>query len=243
MKVKEFYEEWAAGELEDPQREGTLLWKADVMADMGLAALSIRSILEIGCAEGIILNRLGAELGVQDLYGVELSTLFVAEGQRRYPHITFYNQDWESAPIGKARFDLLVLCDIIEHLPAPEPLLMTARQIARFVMFKLPVEKCLLNALLRSLGRRPHVGPAHPAGHLHEYTEAEALAFIKTNGFEVLNTRTLVTPTELQYPEPKLKRWYLHPAIIVEKASGFLPMPWRVKVVGGSVFALSEPSG
>lgn len=234
-KLKSFYEEWANRQLEDSRRQHILEWKAREMAPLvRRSGLQINSAMELGCAEGVVLNGLGANLNITTLYGVDLSEIFVEVGQKRYPHITFLNQKWEQILQDDLRVDLLLISDFIEHLPDPDLFLDKIMPLAKYFIFKIPLEKCVMISLYQTLGRRAKIGVDHPSGHLHEYTERQALNLLKAHGYKILQAKSLSTPFELQYAG--LQQWYKHPSVVVEKLANTLPMSWQIGLIGGSLF-------
>jgi hypothetical protein len=237
-ELKSFYEDWASIELEDPQRKAILEWKTDEMAQIiHDSDLKIDSIMELGCAEGIILNRLGAKLKAKRLYGVDLSQKFVSIGQQRYPHINFLNQSWEETFLQDQKVDLLVVSDFIEHLPDPDLFLEKIKPQAHHFMFKIPLEKAWLLSIYKTVGRWPKIGPNHPSGHLHEYDQFQALTLVRSHGYGVLHAKSLVPPFKLVYG--KVRKWYVHPSVVLHKLVVTLfPKKWQIRLIGGSLFAL-----
>jgi len=235
--LKQFYEDWAWQQLEDPRRTRILEWKADNMVPLvRQTGLQFNSAMELGCAEGTVLNRLGNRLNISNLCGVDMSQTFIDVGQKRHPYIKFVNENWENLAGQTQPVDLLLISDFIEHLPNPDQFLEKIKPLAKHFIFKIPLEKCLMINLYQVLGRRAKIGPQHPSGHLQEYHEQKALDLLKTHGYTLLQTRSLVTPFQLQYPGPQ--QWYLHPSVAIEKMAHLLPLRWQLGLIGGSLFAL-----
>jgi SAM-dependent methyltransferase len=71
-----------------------------------------RKVLEVGCGTGDLL----AALEPADGLGIDLSPAMVAIAQSKHPGLRFRAED-VTRPAGGERFDFVVLCDVIEHLP------------------------------------------------------------------------------------------------------------------------------
>ena len=71
-----------------------------------------RSVLELGCGTGDLLNALKPKRGV----GVDFSTEMVHIAKRQYPHLEFRTADIESIDGWGETFDVLILSDVLGHL-------------------------------------------------------------------------------------------------------------------------------
>jgi ubiquinone/menaquinone biosynthesis C-methylase UbiE len=71
-----------------------------------------RSVLELGCGTGDLLNALEPKRGV----GVDFSPEMVHIAEKRYPHLEFQTADIESLPVWGETFDFLIMADVVGHL-------------------------------------------------------------------------------------------------------------------------------
>jgi hypothetical protein len=181
---KEFYEIWAKREAANPERKTTLKWKAVNMANLVLRSLkgeSIRSVCEIGGAEGIVLNTIGCLVDANELVNYDLSSVFCEAGKLEFPEIEFINEEFRQQG---ASYDLIVLSDIIEHVENESEFLEMVSARCRFAVFKIPIEKCVTDAelvyKLRGCFKPENLcyGPTHINGHLRGYTLAQAHASV-----------------------------------------------------------------
>lgn len=70
-----------------------------------------RSVLELGCATGELLNDLKPSYGV----GVDFSPKMIEIAKGKYPHLTFIEMDAENLSLDH-QFDYIVMSDMIGHL-------------------------------------------------------------------------------------------------------------------------------
>ena len=76
-----------------------------------------KRILDIGTGTGEILNALAPSQGS----GIDLSSSMIEKAREKFPQLRFFSGSYESLDLG-ARFDFILLLDVIEHLQAPEKL-------------------------------------------------------------------------------------------------------------------------
>jgi SAM-dependent methyltransferase len=100
------------------------------------------SILEIGCGEGAILNRL-SELHFGDrLFAIEISrtAVEVLEQRRIASLVECKLFDGYTVPYADKQFDLVILSHVVEHLEFPRKLLYEAHRVAKYVFVEVPLE-------------------------------------------------------------------------------------------------------
>ena len=71
-----------------------------------------KSVLEVGCGTGYLLNTLQTSRGV----GIDIRADFIDFGRATYPALTFYQQDASQPIAGGETFDYIVLSDTIGYL-------------------------------------------------------------------------------------------------------------------------------
>jgi SAM-dependent methyltransferase len=161
-------------------------WKAQQVL-RALRGWEPRTICEVGCGAGEILRQLHDRLPAAELVGYEIApaALELAES-RRTERLRFRLQD--AAQDGQ-RFELMLLMDIIEHVPDPIGFLAGLRFKADRVMVHIPLDLCVLSTL------RPGalLEKRRALGHVHYFTEETAVATVLDAGYRVLDampTRT-----------------------------------------------------
>lgn len=149
------------------------------------------TILDVGCGEGSILQRLSDLRFGGELYGLEISTSGVeATLHRNIPRLAECAVfDGYHIPYDDGQFDLAILSHVVEHLEFPERLLGEAARVARLVCVEIPLED---NALAK-LGIIPY-----GTGHLCYYSPKTFRALLERSALTILAQRT-VNSTYRQY--------------------------------------------
>lgn len=136
-----------------------------------VAALEVRSVLDVGCGSGDNLAALAA-LGRYELAGVDLSREALALAQRRVPTAQLALLDIEREALPD-RFDLVVSVQVIEHLLDDVSALRHMAEMARRYLFVSTI--------------RGHMRPSEAAiGHVRNYSAVELQAKLERAGLEVL---------------------------------------------------------
>jgi SAM-dependent methyltransferase len=194
MDFKKFYEEqkdYSAFRNNQEKRteyEVKVRWKADRLVRLIPADLAVTNILEIGCAIGILLNNIAERLSVRDISGIDISAENIKVAKELFPDSIFYEgtiEDLKSVmeTRGLHIFDLVILSDIIEHIPDDLKFLETVRDISSHVVVNLPLEKCFRN-------RHRNYGENDPSGHLRYYDRDMAVSLMRKAGFNVISSFT-----------------------------------------------------
>ena len=156
------------------------------------------SLLDVGCAGGYLLTA-AREKGFE-AWGVEINPEMVqfARGQGHRVHLGVL----ESAKFPDDCFDVVLLCDVLEHVASPRHLLMEVRRITKpggYLYIRGPIGATLAEAIFRSfrrLGRRGiRILPGYPY-HVTEFTSRTLDSYLRSTGFHT----TYVTTTETFLP-------------------------------------------
>jgi len=132
------------------------------------------SVLEVGCGAGDFAHRLvGGEEGKEsrrvDYVGIDISDREIGLARQRYPHLQFRVASANELPMNDSSFDLVLACEVLEHLGNPEGALLEICRVTRgFVLISVPWEPVwrILNVLrgkyLTRLGNTP--------GHIQHFS-------------------------------------------------------------------------
>lgn len=137
------------------------------------------SLLEIGSATG----ELTAAFPVADgglRVGVDISARNVDTARARFPDVRFEVGDFRTLCLPRA--DVVVLSDVLEHVPDDAAFLAQAASLGERVLLNLPLEDNWLNC-----GRA--YGAQDVSGHLRAYSLADGLALIRRAGLHVTRWR------------------------------------------------------
>jgi len=238
MKHKDisFYDNWAKQQLKDDNRISILEWKAHNIYNLiQKANINIKSVLEVGCAEGVLLNYLQNKMPAIQFYGIDISEVFINIAKSNYPLIIFQ-------PISHTLFfktqdvDLVILSDITEHVEDDDLFIQQIIPYTKYIAFKFPIELCyltesnILNFLRRLLGReskKQSYGVHHINRHLRGYTSKTARRCLKRNNLEIMTDRIAT-----------VSQFYGNNFIanVLEKLNLKLAVAYR----GGAYFALAK---
>jgi 2-polyprenyl-3-methyl-5-hydroxy-6-metoxy-1,4-benzoquinol methylase len=148
---------------------------------------SVGSVLDIGCSSGFFLIQ--ARDGGWEARGLEMSadTARVARDQFGLDVVT---GTLDETTFPDARFDVVTLWDVIEHVPDPVRTLSLVHRILKddgLVLFVTPNVRGLFPrvayAAARIIGYWPHPEPPH---HLFQFSKRTARELAKRTGFAVL---------------------------------------------------------
>jgi SAM-dependent methyltransferase len=103
--------------------------------------LAPQEILDVGCGEGYVLSALRAE-GIRcPMSGIDLSPAAIDEARARVPDATFEVTDALALADSGRRYDLVLMTEVLEHIPDPARMLPVLERIAkRFVVTSVPWE-------------------------------------------------------------------------------------------------------
>jgi 2-polyprenyl-3-methyl-5-hydroxy-6-metoxy-1,4-benzoquinol methylase len=150
-----------------------------------------RSILDVGCGEGVLTGQWAGRLRDGRVVGLDLPDpkLEAEWAQRTAPNLQFVPADVTAGlAYGDGEFELVCATEVLEHVPAPERVVAEmARVASRHLIVSVPHEPLwrLLNvargAYLRELGNTP--------GHINHWSRPGLQRMLARHG-EVLEVRS-----------------------------------------------------
>jgi trans-aconitate methyltransferase len=224
MDLPAFYHNWSTQEvaLDSSHRKVTALWKAHEMLSILPPSFQPTSLLEIGCAEGFILNEFEKQFKTNNGLGVDLATPFIDKAKKLHPHLKFLQGDVTTMHFDQ-KFGLVIIADVLEHLEFPEKFMRSLAGVAKYIVIKMPLEKSFFdNVIMRSVGKKTYPGTNHHEGHLWECTYQEFLKFF-SNYVDIESKKLLLPPIELEYPQEDDKK----------------KMLIRLKILGNKIFPIT----
>jgi ubiquinone/menaquinone biosynthesis C-methylase UbiE len=110
------------------------------LADL-LEGLSFASLVEVGCGEGYLLKRLEKQLSGVDLLASDISPEIIAKAEILIPNIPKFVATAYDLPLEDKSRDIVLACEVLEHVEEPEKLLIEAKRVARkHCIFSVPHE-------------------------------------------------------------------------------------------------------
>jgi len=162
--------------------EGTL----DELFDRAAPA----SLLDVGCGEGVLVQRWAERLGEGRVVGIDLEEESIQAGwaERPAPNLEYRVLRADVLPFADGEFDLATAIEVLEHVPDPEQTLAEmARCATRHLLVSVPREPLwrMLNMARGSywpaLGNTP--------GHLNHWSRRSFVKLLARHG-EVIEVRS-----------------------------------------------------
>jgi SAM-dependent methyltransferase len=179
---------------------------------------SARRILELGCGEG----NLGAALKKLDpertVFGVERDAEAADKAATRLDQVFTLDIENENPPLESASIDCILFDDLLEHLIAPDSVLMRLKPLLSpegSILCSVPnvQHHSVIAALLRSDFQYAEAGLLDST-HLRFFTYSTLIKLFLDCGFEpqIVDTTVIPAPKEfLKAAEPLLRHLDLHP--------------------------------
>jgi SAM-dependent methyltransferase len=206
---------------------GDARWKAaQIVKMLETHELSPAAVCEVGCGAGEILRQLSLARPDRGRFvGYEISPdAHLLASTRSAPGLEFRLQD---ATDDADHYELMLLMDVIEHIPDCVGFLRGLRTKADWTIIHLPLELSL-QAIVRR-GRLPRSRAT--LGHLHFFTAELALAAVREAGLEIVDY--LYTSGGIERPpQSRLAQLALGPRRLLRHMNE----PFAARTIGG--FAL-----
>jgi ubiquinone/menaquinone biosynthesis C-methylase UbiE len=142
--------------------------------------MQVTSAIEIGCGAGAVLKRLQELKFAKHFARVDVSHSAVTF-MRNVCGNSMSNAGVASAtalPFRNTAFDVAILSHIIEHLHEPAQALAEDSRIARYIVFEVPAEVVLSNAIRRNVLRKPYAS-IEAAGHVQFWSTKSIKRLLK----------------------------------------------------------------
>jgi 2-polyprenyl-3-methyl-5-hydroxy-6-metoxy-1,4-benzoquinol methylase len=142
-----------------------------------------RSLLDVGCGEGVLVHRWAQRLAAARIVGVDLDEESLRAGwsQRQAPNLEYRAIDSQELPFSTNEFDLASAIEVLEHVPDPEHTLTEMARCAEdHLLVSVPREPLwrMLNvargAYLSALGNTP--------GHLNHWSKRSFVRLLSRHG-------------------------------------------------------------
>jgi 2-polyprenyl-3-methyl-5-hydroxy-6-metoxy-1,4-benzoquinol methylase len=149
-----------------------------------------RSLLDVGCGEGVLVHRWAQRIGDGRLIGIDLEEDSIQAGWAKHqaPNLEYRVMEAGTLPFADGEFELASAIEVLEHLPDPEQTLSEmARCAARHLLLSVPREPLwrMLNlargAYWSQLGNTP--------GHLNHWSKRSIVELLSRHG-EVVELRS-----------------------------------------------------
>ena len=142
-----------------------------------------RSLLDVGCGEGVLVHRWAQRLGEGRVVGIDLEEDSIQAGWAEHgaPNLEYRVMEASDLPFGDGEFDLASAIEVLEHVPDPEHTVAEmARCAERHLLVSVPREPLwrMLNmargAYWPALGNTP--------GHLNHWSRRSFVELLSRHG-------------------------------------------------------------
>jgi SAM-dependent methyltransferase len=168
-------------------------WKAtQIINIMEKNNLQPKTVVEIGCGAGEILNQLHQRLPDQSIAfsGYEIAPdAFRLMEQRKKDRLEFFQENLLTTD---KHFDLLLMIDVFEHVDDYLGFIRSASQKATYKIYHIPLDISMFSIAINNF---KHVRKS--VGHLHYFNKETALATIRDSGQEVIDWAYTKTALEV----------------------------------------------
>jgi SAM-dependent methyltransferase len=142
-----------------------------------------RSLLDVGCGEGVLVHRWAQRLPDRRLVGIDLQEESIQAGwsEHQAPNLEYRTMAAESLPFAENEFDTASAIELLEHVSDPEHTLSEmARCAERHLLVSVPREP-LWRALNVARGAYwPALG--NTPGHLNHWSKRSFVALLRRHG-------------------------------------------------------------
>jgi 2-polyprenyl-3-methyl-5-hydroxy-6-metoxy-1,4-benzoquinol methylase len=155
-----------------------------------MARAEPRSLLDVGCGEGVLVQRWARELPHARLVGIDLQEESIQAGwaERQAPNLEYRTMPAQDLPFAANEFELASAIEVLEHVPDPEHTLAEmARCAERHLLVSVPREplwrglNIARGAYLAQLGNTP--------GHLNHWSKRSFIRLLAGYG-DVVEARS-----------------------------------------------------
>jgi 2-polyprenyl-3-methyl-5-hydroxy-6-metoxy-1,4-benzoquinol methylase len=155
-----------------------------------MARVEPRSLLDVGCGEGVLVHHWARKLPHSRLVGIDLEEESIQAGwaEREAPNLEYRTMPAEDLPFAANEFELASAIEVLEHVPDPEHTLAEmARCAERHLLVSVPREplwrglNIARGAYLAQLGNTP--------GHLNHWSKRSFIRLLAGYG-DVVEARS-----------------------------------------------------
>ncbi|MGD0011072.1 MAG: class I SAM-dependent methyltransferase [Terriglobia bacterium] len=166
----------------------------DIITLLARNGLRPRSICEVGCGSGGILDLLSQEFEASVQFtGYDISEQVLALCRlREKKNLHFILGD---VPEEGARFDLVLAIDVFEHVEDYMGFLRKLQSRGTHKIFRIPLNLSVQSVLCKS---RPILRARESYGHLHYFTKETALATLEDSGYKITDSFHSFSPISTQ---------------------------------------------
>ncbi len=150
-----------------------------------LKPLKVDSVLDVGCGEGITLDKFEKEGIGKSLHGIDYSDDALKIGKKIYPNLNLKKGDIYDIKEKDNSYDLVMATEVLEHLDDPQKALKELIRVSkRYVLLSVPNEPFFIGAnfmrgkYLKNFGNHPE--------HINHWTFMTFRKMVQKNGLKIV---------------------------------------------------------
>ncbi len=164
-------------------------------------------LLDIGCWDGYLLERIREAGLYRELYGVDIAPEGVETVRAKGFQAEVVDLNHHSLPFPDEHFDGVTALAVLEHIFDPYAVIREIHRVLRSggeLVIDVPNVASFTNRIRILFGRLPVTSrdPGWDGGHLHYFTKHSLDQFLQNEGFKVLARRTTGG-------HPRLREWWI----------------------------------
>jgi ubiquinone/menaquinone biosynthesis C-methylase UbiE len=197
-RIIEFYERLGSN-LDIARERLDAGWKVRSLLEV-IPNDKFNSVLEVGSGSALVLKGISDAVCADKKISCDLSISMLYAAKIEMPEAILVRASADHLPFRDSSIELVILCDILEHVEDVPLLLAETRRIAKNIAFKIPLERCLMIKLQEIIGRKKLYGFGHHcSGHLYVWNKREALSILERAGLAPWSYRLVEPPEEIRH--------------------------------------------
>lgn len=150
-----------------------------------VADIPAQSVLDIGCAEGFVLNSLQEKYSHLQLTGIDVDQDAIARGRELFPRLHLQTGNGLQLDVPDNSYDLVLTLEIMEHLKQPELLLAEIRRVSKkHCLISVPHEPWFR---LANLARGKNISRwGNDIEHINHWNPRSLPKLLRSNGFTIV---------------------------------------------------------
>lgn len=185
-EAEKFYTQYYESEIKHESncqkiKPASRFWR--VVEKCSMLKIVQNQVLDVGCGEGGLSNEL-KRAGWHRVSGIDISKTRIARAEKKYPGISFYSGDIEATDIPLCSQDLIILDNVVEHLPDPSQTLTSLRGYLQKEGRLVLITPNMNSGHFKLLGRfwTPELAPH---AHVYLFTANSLQRLLVTSGFTI----------------------------------------------------------
>lgn len=150
-----------------------------------------KRILDVGCASGWFLSKVGEAFPKASLHGIDIYKEAIDFGKCMYPSMVFMAADAHDIPYKKDSFDLVICTEVLEHVDNPKKVVMEIKRVLRkngSAVIELDSGSVLFSVAW--FVWRRFRGKVWKGAHLHSFTPKKLEKMIEESGMLIERKKT-----------------------------------------------------